>query len=95
VNAAAREPEMLQAVANGFIDTTRVASSDVDMWMDIFMTNRAAVASAIDVFSAELEILKRAIAAGDEAAIRAALSAAKRTRDELLEQRRRGNRGGE
>ena len=95
VNAAAREPAMLQAVAGGFIDTTRVASSDTEMWTDIFLTNRDAIVQAIDTFSADLAGLKQAIATGDVPAIRAVLAAARKTRDELVEQRRRGNRGGE
>ncbi|HUO10410.1 MAG TPA: prephenate dehydrogenase/arogenate dehydrogenase family protein [Phycisphaerae bacterium] len=92
MNAAAREPESLQAAANGFLDTTRVASSDVDMWTDIFLTNRAALVAAIDSFTADLSALKAAVVAGDEPAIRAALSNAKKSRDELVARRTPGQR---
>ena len=87
VNAASRVPEMLQGAAGGFIDTTRVASSDIDMWTDIFLTNPQPIVQAIDTFVSDLTALKFAIASGDAAAIRAALTSAKKTRDELIEQR--------
>jgi len=95
VNAAAREPEMLQAVAGGFIDTTRVASSDLEMWTDIFLTNREAVVAAIERFTGDLAALKGAIAAGDEAAIRGTLSRAGKTREELLARRETAAKPGE
>ena len=88
VNAAARDPRMLEAVAGGFIDTTRVASSDFDMWTDIFLTNREAITGAIDVFSADLATLRSAIVAGDESAIREQLTRAKQTRSRLLASRK-------
>jgi prephenate dehydrogenase len=91
VNAAARRPEMLQAVAGGFIDTTRVASSDLEMWTDIFLTNRDAVVGAIDAFGADLMALKEAIRTGDEAVIRTMLSSAKEVRDGLVKERTRRN----
>jgi prephenate dehydrogenase len=91
MNAAAKHPEALQAVANGFLDTTRVASSDVEMWTDIFLTNRAAVVEAMDLFAADLSALRTAVANSDEGAIRAALSSAKKSRDELVARRRAGS----
>ena len=93
MNAAAKHPEALQAVANGFLDTTRVASSDVEMWTDIFLTNRAAVVEAMDSFAADLSALRTAVANGDEGAIRAVLSSAKKSRDELVARRKSGSSG--
>jgi prephenate dehydrogenase len=87
VNAASHEPKMLEAVAGGFLDTTRVASSDVSMWTDIFLTNRAAVLASLDVFSADLAALRDAIAAENEPALRDILTRAKRSRDDLLARR--------
>ena len=58
------------------------------MWVDIFLTNPQAVTAAIERFMNELSVLKMAIARGDEAGIRAALTAAKTTREEFLAQRR-------
>ena len=89
VNAAAREPASLQAIAGGFVDATRIASSDVDMWTDIFLTNRAAVAGVLEEFEKRLGALRQAITAGDEPAIRAALTSAKQVRDSLADPRKR------
>jgi prephenate dehydrogenase len=84
MSTAAGHPEMLAAAAGGLFDTTRIASSDTDMWTDIFLTNRDAVLGALEEFSATLATLKAAIAAGNEPALRAALLHAKSARDDLL-----------
>lgn len=89
VNAAGREPQMLQAVAGGFIDTTRVASSDIDMWTDIFLTNKDAIIQAIDTFSADMATLRQAIANADEPAICNALTAARKIRDKMIAARKK------
>lgn len=88
VETAARHPEMLEAVAGGFIDTTRVASSDVAMWTDIFLTNKPAVLAALDTFTHDLQALRTAIAGGDEITLREHLRRAKDARDALIERRR-------
>ena len=92
VNTAARFPDALPAIAGGFIDTTRVASSDVTMWTDIFLTNPDAVTSLLDEYIADLGALKQAIARGDEGTIRQTLTNAKQTRDQLVRQRRAAKR---
>jgi prephenate dehydrogenase len=91
VNAAFKHPEMLAAAAGGFLDSTRIASSDADMWTDIFLTNRSAVTAAIDEFTTGLAGLRGAIERGDEAAIRAAVVSAKASRDGWISQRRCDN----
>ena len=91
VNAAFQHPEMLAAAAGGFLDTTRIASSDADMWTDIFLTNRTAVTAAIDEFTTGLAALRGAIEKGDEVAIRAAVVSAKESRDGWI--KRRGDSG--
>ena len=89
VNAAAEDPACLQAIAGGFIDATRIASSDTDMWTDIFLTNRPALTAALDQFIQRLTTLRSAIASADEPAIRTALTAAKKIRDNLPDPRKR------
>ena len=88
VNAAGHDPEAFKAAAGGFIDMTRIASSDATMWVDIFLTNPQAVTAAIERFMHELSVLKMVITRGDEEGIRAAVTAAKTTREEFLAQRR-------
>ncbi len=40
--------------AGGFRDTTRLAASEVDMMLDILLTNRPAIEQALDLFTAQL-----------------------------------------
>jgi prephenate dehydrogenase len=87
---AGEHPEALAAVAGGFIDSTRIAAGDVDMWADIFLTNRDAVVAALDDFAGQLHELRHAIKRGDEAAIRRHLTDAKRLREGLVDPRRPG-----
>ena len=63
--------------AGGFRDTSRLASSDVDMMLDILLTNREAVVGELDAFAAQLTALRTALQSEDEPAIRAQLQAAR------------------
>ena len=56
-------------VASGFRDTTRVAASDPDVWVDICATNGPSIVAALDVLSKRLDVLRELIAAGDRAAL--------------------------
>lgn len=87
VNTVGKSPEYLEAAAGGFFDTTRIASGDVDMWVDILLTNREAIAHQLTALSAELDRLKQAVIHGDESAIRDHLTRAKQTRDAALAKR--------
>ena len=90
VMTAAEKPEALAAIAGGFIDTTRIASSDVDMWTDIFLTNRHAVSAALGRYARRLAGFRKAVEAGDERAIRHHLTWAQKIRNEIVA--RRGGR---
>jgi prephenate dehydrogenase len=61
--------------ATGFRDTTRVASGNVDMWSDILLHNREAVLAGLAATRERLTHLERALAAGDDVAIRTWLEA--------------------
>jgi prephenate dehydrogenase len=69
------DPAAWEIVAGGFRDTSRVAGSDVTMMLDILMTNREAVLQSVEAFQGQLEVLAGLVAAGDEQALRATLSA--------------------
>jgi prephenate dehydrogenase len=88
VKAAAADPAALETAASGFIDTSRIASGDVTMWVDILMTNREAVVEVIDRFNRELGALQDAVRSGDEQAIRAMLTRAKELRDAFIAKRK-------
>jgi prephenate dehydrogenase len=68
----------------GFVDTTRIAASDAAMWRDIFLANREPLTDAIDAFAGELAALRRAVAAGDGAAVEAAIVRARDGRARVM-----------
>lgn len=53
--------DIFRYAAGGFRDFTRIAASDPLMWHDIFLANREAVLSALDVFEAGTKRLREAI----------------------------------
>jgi len=66
--------------ATGFRDTTRVAGGSVDMWSDILLHNRQAVSAGLAATRERLARLEQALAAGDEATVRAWLEAGREGR---------------
>ncbi len=85
VKAAQRSDDRLWTVAaSGFRDTSRVAASDVTMWLDILLTNQSAALDALQLYRAELDDLIGLIQAGDEAALRAFLEPAQQQRGKLF-----------
>jgi len=80
--ASLRSPDTAFA-GTGLRDTTRVASGDVELWCDILLTNRDAVLDAMNVFTAEMEELRRAVETGDRKQLASLLAAARARRDEL------------
>jgi prephenate dehydrogenase len=73
--------EMFRCAAGGFRDFTRIASSDPVMWRDIALANRDALLRSMDQFSAHLEELRSAVAAGDGERMLETFSRAKQARD--------------
>jgi len=70
----------LSLAASGFRDTTRLAASDVDMMLDILLTNRLAVLEWLGTCAGELAALATLLRSGDEAGLRDRLAAAQETR---------------
>lgn len=77
------DPLARSLAATGYRDTTRLAASDVDMMLDILLTNRAAVLDWLGIYQEHLADLKAALAAGDESALRAQLTTAQAYRASL------------
>ncbi|HMA35872.1 MAG TPA: prephenate dehydrogenase [Chloroflexia bacterium] len=73
-----------ELVAGGFRDTTRVAAGELDMWIDILLTNRAEVLAHLQRLTGVLTTLATALAAEDTAALGAALGAAQERRRRLF-----------
>ena len=67
--------------ANGFRDTTRVASGSPEMWRDIALANRRNLDRALAAFIADLQKFRRALGQKDVAVISKLLKQAKRRRD--------------
>ncbi|MDY7011281.1 MAG: prephenate dehydrogenase/arogenate dehydrogenase family protein [Planctomycetota bacterium] len=79
----------LTLAGRGFLDTTRIASADPEMWRDIILTNRKPLLNAIDAADEQLIRLRDLIDLGDAAGIRRYLTSAKKRRDKLLARRMR------
>jgi len=67
--------------ANGFRDTTRIASSSPEMWRDIALANRKNLGRVLGVFIDDLREFQHALEAGDEPAIQEFFEKAKQRRD--------------
>jgi prephenate dehydrogenase len=80
--ASLDDPALWQVTASGFRDTSRVASSDVTMMLDILLTNREAVSGAIRDFQFQLDQLTALLERQDEEGLRAYLSAVVQARKE-------------
>jgi prephenate dehydrogenase len=66
-----------------FLEMTRIAKSDPDLWDDIFLSNRDAVLAAAANFERHWNALRKALARRDRVALRRLLSRAKVRRDAL------------
>ncbi len=69
-----------QLAAGGFRDTSRVAASDTHMFMDILMTNRAAVLEQLDSFACQVHELRALLADADEKRLKEKLAVSQRAR---------------
>jgi prephenate dehydrogenase len=78
-----RTPAAWSLAAGGFRDTSRVAGSDVDMMLDILLTNRNAVLERLDAFTVPLVELRAELDRTDESALRERLAAARANRIRL------------
>jgi prephenate dehydrogenase len=76
-----------QLCANGFRDTTRVASGSPEMWRDIALANRKRLAGAVKDFISELQTFQRVLQNSDANAIEEFFETAKDRRDHWRERR--------
>ena len=76
----------LKLAGGGFHDTTRIASSDPDMWADICISNSEAILDSLKHYQGIIAELSEHIESGDRNAIRAFFAAAKLHRDSILQQ---------
>jgi prephenate dehydrogenase len=67
--------------ANGFRDTTRIASGSPEMWRDICLSNRVNLARVLGVFIEDLQEFRIALDHGDTKAVEEFFAKAKERRD--------------
>lgn len=68
--------------ANGFRDTTRIASGSPEMWRDIVLANRQNLLQALEAFTNDLDNFKRVLKSADADAIANFFETAKHRRDQ-------------
>lgn len=87
VNLLAQYPDLednFKLVGGGFRDTTRIASSNADMWADICLTNRAPIMNSLVQLQALLDEVIQGIKKGDRQVIHHFFAKAKVRRDALI-----------
>jgi prephenate dehydrogenase len=82
------DDKALTLAAGGFRDTTRIASSDPDLWTDILMSNRWLLTERVDKLISELRDLQAMLAKGESLELTRYLGVVKNTRDSLPARRR-------
>ncbi len=70
-----------QLCANGFRDTTRIASGSPEMWRDIALANRKNLSRSLDAFISDLQKFQRTLKKSDAKAISKFFATAKLRRD--------------
>jgi prephenate dehydrogenase len=81
--AASMPEKYFRLSGGGLLDTTRIASSDPELWGQIFLQNRDNVLSALDQFGSKLVALQAAVRDGNATNILKILTLAKKNRDAL------------
>jgi prephenate dehydrogenase len=81
VLSPAHPPEQASVCANGFRDTTRIASGSPEMWRDIAMANRKNLARVLGVFIEDLQEFSLALEKEDVKAVEEFFEKAKQRRD--------------
>lgn len=69
--------------ASGLRDTTRIAASSSEMWRDICLTNREALASALKLYREWFDRFEHAVADSDEQALNQLFAHGRRMRERI------------
>jgi prephenate dehydrogenase len=88
VNLLGKYPDLEESfklVGGGFRDTTRIASSNADMWADICLTNAQPITDCLFHMQELLEEMILAVKTGDRPVIHHFFKKAKARRDTLIE----------
>ncbi|MEA3302490.1 MAG: prephenate dehydrogenase/arogenate dehydrogenase family protein [Pseudomonadota bacterium] len=77
--------EVFRYAAGGFRDFTRIASSNPVMWRDICVANKDQLATLVEDFAAELQLLATSIRAGEQQQLEQIFENAKSTRESFVD----------
>lgn len=75
--------DFLKFASGGLKDTTRIASSDPELWQGIFLTNKTELLKAIRLFESNLKKIKSALAGNNKARLAGILKQAQKKRNTL------------
>lgn len=81
--AAATPVDDLQLAGGGWLDTTRVAGANAELWRQILCDNRAHVLKSLDKFEKVLASFRHALVTDDQRTLLQLLEAGKRNRDSV------------
>jgi prephenate dehydrogenase len=81
--AAVLPEEYASLAGTGFLDSSRLAGGDPELWKQIFLLNRENVLAAMERFLDHFHALREALRASDETALERFLTLAKKHRDAL------------
>ncbi|MFH1848288.1 MAG: prephenate dehydrogenase [Candidatus Omnitrophota bacterium] len=76
-------PEALKFASTGFRDVTRIAASDENLWMDIFMMNRKNIIAQLNGYEKNIARIKSLIAKKDARKLLGILKKARAIRENL------------
>ena len=79
--AASTPEEYVTLTAGGWLDTTRIAAGDPELWEQILLANRANVVAGLETVEALLARFRQAVANSDRAMLKTLLCQAKKVRD--------------
>ena len=79
--AASTDPSELAFAGSGWLDTTRVAAGDVELWRQILRDNQRQVLESLSRFENQLVAWRQALESNDDEQLVALLEAGKRNRD--------------
>jgi prephenate dehydrogenase len=75
--------QYLSLSSNGLKDTTRISSSDANLWSEIFLSNRSNLLTALSIFQTKLTALKLALESKNKRRLKKILASAKKKREKL------------
>jgi len=77
------DKKVLGFTATGFKDTTRIAASVPEVWIDIFLMNRANMLKTLDGYKKNIELIRKCIYKKDRKGLAKILAKAKDIRDSV------------